>query len=222
MKFILKGILLVLFGLLYFNTNAQSNELTVQKKVPAEIDTLFIEGEKEFANIDTLSIESEKKLHYPRKATIFSAVLPGLGQIYNKQIWKVPFIYGGFVGFIMAVNWNQSYYIRYKQAYFDVNDGNPDTQSYKVLNPNLNIDEFNRPSNLNSDYLGKIDFYSRQRNLVIIGTVAFYILNILDANVNAHFIDFDISEDLSLNFEPVSVNPLTSTPILGATLSYNF
>ena len=196
----------MLFGLLYFNTNAQSNELTIQEEKLAEVDTLTIHG--------------EKKLHYPRKATMYSAVLPGLGQIYNRQIWKVPIIYGAFVGFGIAIEWNQSRYLKVKRAYFDVNDGNPNTQSYKEISPD--VDEFNRPSNLNTKYLNAIEGYSRQRNLVIIGTVAFYILNVLDANVNAHFIDFDISEDLSLNFEPVSVDPLTNNPIFGATLSYNF
>ena len=206
MKAILKGIWFVLFGLLYLSANAQSTEPTIQ--------------EEETVTVDSLSIQGEKKAHYPRKATMFSAVLPGLGQIYNRQVWKVPFVYGGFVGFGIAINWNQTRYLRYKQAYYDMNDGNAATQSYKKLDPSL--DEFNPPSNINSNYLDAIEFYSRQRNLVILGTAAFYILNVLDANVNAHFIDFDISEDLSFNFEPVSVDPFTNTPIFGATLSYNF
>lgn len=206
MNSVIKGILFVLFGLLYFNTNAQSGEATDQ---PGEV-----------ATVDSLALQPEKKLHFPRKATMFSAILPGLGQIYNRQIWKVPFIYGGFVGLGIAIDWNQKKYIQIKQAYFDLNDGNPTTQSYKDLHPT--VDEFNQPSNLNTQYLNAIEGYSRQRNLVIIGTAAFYILNLLDANVNAHFIDFDISEELSLNFEPISVNPLTNTPVFGATLSYNF
>ena len=67
-----------------------------------------------------------------------------------------------------------------------------------------------------------IEHYSRLRDLFIIGTAAFYLLNILDANVNAHFIDFDISEDLTLNIEPMPTSPYNNTPIPGLTLVYNF
>lgn len=162
------------------------------------------------------------KVHFPRKATMYSAVLPGLGQIYNRQWWKVPIIYGGFVGLGMAIQWNHNYYTSYKQAYIDMNDGNLETDSYKELPILANVNELGSHTSENQTAQTRFEYYNRQRDLLIIGTVGFYLLNILDANVNAHFLDFDISEDLSLHFEPVGNNPYTNAPLLGASLSYNF
>lgn len=162
------------------------------------------------------------KVHFPRKATMYSAVLPGLGQIYNRQWWKVPIIYGGFVGLGMAIQWNHNYYTSYKQAYIDMNDGNLETDSYKELPILANVNELGSHTSENQTAQTRFEYYNRQRDLLIIGTVGFYLLNILDANVNAHFLDFDISEDLSLHFEPIGNNPYTNAPLLGASLSYNF
>ncbi len=169
---------------------------------------------------ETDEFEEPEKIHLPRKATMYSAVLPGLGQIYNGQAWKAPFIYAGFAAFAYGIDWNNSYYLNYKKAYYHLNDNNPNTTFYNEL-LNMEIDEFNPPGTLNQSIMQKIEYYSRQRTLVIIGTAAFYLLNIVDANVNAHFLDFDISEDLTFNLQPM-IEPTTGKPFIGAALTLNF
>lgn len=167
-------------------------------------------------------VKGTKKVQLPRKATIYSAVLPGLGQIYNHQWWKVPFIYGGFgaIGY-MAYDFNQSYN-NYLQAYYDMQDNNPATNAYQQFYEDIVVDEFNPPSGWKESFKSRIRTAERYRNLYLIGAAGFYLLNILDANVNAHFLDFDISEDLSLNLSPVSIDPLACRPVPGMTLVFNF
>lgn len=169
----------------------------------------------------TVEIAEPAKIHLPGKATIYSAVLPGLGQIYNGKWWKVPFIYGGFaaIGY-MIIDYNTQYK-EFKQAYLDFEDQNPLTNSYQQYY-DYEIDESEPPEQWKTTFMNAISKASRQRDLYIIGAVGFYLINILDANVNAHFIDFDISEDLTLNFEPLFSDPMTNTPIPGITLVYNF
>ncbi|MBK5203165.1 MAG: hypothetical protein JJE45_05540, partial [Prolixibacteraceae bacterium] len=82
---------------------------------------------------DTLVIIGQESEHSPRKATIYSAVFPGLGQIYNKKYWKLPLIYGGFVALIYSINMNNNYYQQYKTAYSDIIDSDPTTKSYEAL-----------------------------------------------------------------------------------------
>jgi hypothetical protein len=165
--------------------------------------------------------KSLEKIHNPGKATMFSAIIPGLGQIYNKQSWKVPIIYGALIGLGIAIDWNQNQYLSYRQAYFDLNDDDATTTSYNET-LGYEVDEFDPPSTLNTSVELYVTAYSRQRNQMIIYTVGFYLLNVLDANVNAHFIDFDISEDLSFNFKPIGINPITNTPVPGVTFAFNF
>lgn len=197
-----KAILVFIFGLLCFQATAQTANVKSDSTIIALPDSV--------------------KRHFPNKATMFSAVLPGLGQAYNKQIWKVPFIYGGFGGLGYGIYLYQKEYVKYRKAYFDLNDKNPKTTSYyQVLDADVVVDESN-PTSHNSSLISSIETKSKMRDYYIIGTVGFYLFNILDANVNAHFIDFDISENLAFNIEPVGVNLFTSQPVYGLCLRYNF
>jgi len=173
---------------------------------------------------DTLLIKKTSKVHLPRKATIYSAVLPGLGQIYNRKYWKVPFVYGGFGALGYLIHWNQTRLDMVTQGYFDISDKNPETRSYEKIEELKGRDWNNAGviKDTQSVLRQSIDSYRRQRDLVIIGTVGFYLFNILDANVNAHLIDFDISEDLTVVMVPFSVDPFTSLPVPGVSLTFNF
>jgi hypothetical protein len=206
-----KNILLLFFAFLCIGTWAQSTETAL---LPDN------------AVVQTDELTEQTKPHYPRKATMYSAVLPGLGQVYNKQAWKVPFIYGGFVGLGLTIQWNHGKYLGNKKSYIHLNDKNAETRFYEEFLADDDqidsFDEFNVSSNTNSILLNRIEYFSRYRNIFIIATAGFYLLNLLDANVNAHFIDFDISEDLTFNFEQITNDPFTLTPIYGATLTYNF
>jgi len=148
--------------------------------------------------VDTLKTEKAKrgvlrngKPHSPKRATIMSAALPGLGQVYNGKWWKVPIIYGGFAGLTYMAVSNHTDMVRYKEAYLLRVDGDPDT-----------VDEFDgRYSDANLQQLKTTSQRNRDLSFIIMGIL--YVLNIIDANVDGHLKDFDVSEDLSMRIRPV-------------------
>jgi len=152
--------------------------------------------------VDSVKTKKAQTVHSPRKATIYSAVLPGLGQIYNRKYWKVPIVYGGFATLGYFINFNNEQYTIYRQAYSDIIDDDPNSTSYLNLKVSAWLKE---PKNI-KDYTDALrqqkDYWRRNRDLVVIGTAVFYALNIIDASVDAHFFDFDISDDLTINWIP--------------------
>ena len=134
------------------------------------------------------------KKHSPKKAALMSAALPGLGQIYNKKYWKLPIVYVGLGALAYSINYNQTKYIKYRTAYKYRIDGDAGT-----------MDEFE--GKYSESNLGTLtQYYHRYRDLSVIGTAALYLLNIVDASVDAHLFTFDVSEDLSLIFHPALIN----------------
>lgn len=138
----------------------------------------------------------------PRKAVIYSAMFPGLGQIYNRQYWKLPILYAGFVGFTYAITWNNGYYKDYLGGYQDMMDNNPETNRWHNMLPyGMN------PETVDQKWFVDVlkqrkDYYRYYRDLSIIGTVALYMLSIVDAYVDSQLYDFDMSPDLSMRIEP--------------------
>ncbi len=151
---------------------------------------------------DSIKVKKTEVEHSPRKATIYSAVLPGLGQIYNRKYWKVPLVYGGFATLGYFINFNNGVYTTYKQAYSDIIDNDPNTNSYLDLKINKAFFEPDKISQLTENLRRAKDGWRRNRDLVIIGTAVFYMVNIIDASVDAHFFNFDISDDLTFNWAP--------------------
>jgi len=151
---------------------------------------------------DSIKIKKAIVEHSPRKATVYSAVLPGLGQIYNRKYWKVPLIYGGFATFGYFINFNNDLYIKYKHAYSDIIDDDPNTNSFKELNVNPVYFEADKISQFTERLKRAKDGSRRNRDLVVISTAVFYAANIIDASVDAHFFNFDISDDLAINWVP--------------------
>lgn len=136
------------------------------------------------------TIVKQKKKHSPFKATIMSTALPGMGQVYNGKWWKVPIIYGAFGGLIYSSVANDIKFRTYKKAYLIRVDDDPNT-----------TDEFEgQYSDANLREL--VDFYQRNRDISLIFTGVIYALNIIDASVDAHLKDFDVSDDLSLKVRP--------------------
>jgi hypothetical protein len=152
------------------------------------------------------------KTHSVRKAALFSTALPGLGQAYNKKYWKIPIIYAGFGVLGYLVYSNRAEFIKYRDAYIYVANG--DTTPYD--NPYINFNETQLKSGM--------DYYRRNRDLTSIITGLWYILNILEAYVDAHFFDYDISDDLSMRLSPGMLNdpfkPVSVKP--GMTLTFKF
>lgn len=137
----------------------------------------------------------------PGKATWAGIVFPGGGQIYNHKYWKLPIVYGGFLGCAYALNWNNQMYSDYSQAYLDIMDDDPGTASYEdFLPPRYNVEA-------NRDYLERVfknrkDNYRRQRDLSIFCFIGVYLISVIDAYVDAELSNFDISEDLSVQVRP--------------------
>ena len=139
----------------------------------------------------------------PTKATWYAIVFPGGGQIYNRKYWKLPLFYGGFAGCMYALNWNNTMYKDYAQAYRDLKDDNPNTNSYlELLPPNANIDM----SRLETILKNRKDRFRRYRDLSVIVFVGVYILSVIDAYVDAELSNFDITPDLSMRIEPTLIN----------------
>ena len=143
--------------------------------------------------IDTLSVKTmpTNKRHSAKKAALQSALLPGLGQIYNKKYWKLPIIYAGFAGLGFAIGFNTRKWRTFSDAYSLRIDDDPSTQDDFVgVYSDDNLLTFK-------------NFYKRNMDLSIIFTAVLYALNIIDAAVDAHLFEYDISDDLSLRMDPV-------------------
>lgn len=140
----------------------------------------------------------------PTKALWLSLVLPGAGQIYNRKYWKLPIIYGGFLGCAYALTWNQMMYRDYSQAYLDIMDDDPNTKSYlDMLPPRYDIT--GREDQFKKIFKRKKDFYRRYRDLSAFCFIGVYLLSVVDAYVDAQLSEFDISPDLSMKVEPAVI-----------------
>ena len=137
----------------------------------------------------------------PQTATWLAIVFPGAGQIYNRKYWKLPIVYGGFIGCLYAYNWNGQMYSDYRQAYLDIMDTDPNTNSYEdFFRPGYDFEK-------NKDYLKEVfkkrkDRYRRWRDLSVFAFAAVYALSIIDAYVDAQLSSFDISDDIYLSVNP--------------------
>ncbi|MDY0101905.1 MAG: DUF5683 domain-containing protein [Lentimicrobium sp.] len=161
-----------------------------------------------------LSDTSTVTYHSPHKATIYSLVLPGLGQAYNKKYWKIPIIYAGFGYFGYSIKINHVEMKKFTEAYRYISNN----ETYSTDNPYI----IKYPNT--SDLLSGRDFYRRKVELNIIYSAALYLLNVVDAAVDAHFFDYDVSDNLALRLDPVIIP--SQMPMLphsnGIRLSLNF
>lgn len=137
----------------------------------------------------------------PIRAMWLGMVFPGGGQIYNRKYWKLPIVYGGVVGCMYALTWNAQMLRDYSQAYQDITDNDPTTNSHLEMLP-LGYNIAGREQHFISVFKRKKDFYRRYRDLSIFCIAGVYLLSIIDAYVDAELSTFDIGEDLSLNLSP--------------------
>lgn len=158
------------------------------------------------AQADTITAKEFlwKTRHSPTRAAIYSAVLPGAGQVYNRKYWKVPIVLGGLGLSYYFIDQNRTEYERYKDAYLAVIDGDSTT-----------VDEFNGQYSAAS-LLDVSDTYRRWMDLSYIAFGLVYVLNVMDAAVDAHFVRFDLGKDMSLDLRPSVLLAAHGTP--GITL----
>jgi hypothetical protein len=171
---------------------------------------------------DSLSVRPEKKhaksefTADPQRATMLAITLPGLGQIYNRKYWKVPIVYAGFGGIAFAIGYNSSQYTKFMIAYQDFTDNIPETDSYleilKFADPKT-YDPVLYPETYNASYyaqykeamLRQIDYNKKYRDLSYIGIALWYVITVLDANVDASLFNYEVSDNLGLVIAPVQM-----------------
>lgn len=214
-----------------------------QDTIPAmqEVDSTFIAPPLIVPEMDTIatsvvitdSVPAKKKRDWntwrpnPKRAMWLAIVLPGAGQIYNRKYWKLPIFYGGFVGCLYALSWNGQMYHDYSQAYVDLMDNDPNTQSYNdFLHLGTTIDESNK-AHYQEIFRKRKDRYRKWRDLSVFALIGVYALSVIDAYVDASLSEFDISDDLSLRVAPTIINdqssrnPVKSSAIgVGCSLSF--
>ena len=185
-RFLSFFLLIIFFIILSYNSTC-AQEDSIMKNEKDTIDTIDLPG----------------VVHSARKATIYSALVPGLGQVYNKKYVKIPVIYAAFAGLAYAINFNAGQYNRFKTAYLEF--------------PN---DEFEGLMQ-QDQIVNYINEYRRWRDISVIGLVLVWGLNVIDANVDAHFYEYDISPEISLNLKP-TYKQNAFGPELGVKLALNF
>lgn len=159
----------------------------------------------------------------PRQATLKSLMIPGWGQLYNRQYWKLPLVAGAFVSLGMIANWNDVRYSKYRAYYYEVSI-HPDDPTYKPPTTVAVPYEDGTIRDLDVNQLKRLtDGYRRNRDYTYIGMVLAWTLNVVDANVSAHLKTFDVSDDISLKVKPtVDYQPFSQSLVSGITLSFNF
>ena len=164
----------------------------------------------------------------PKRALWLALVIPGGGQIYNRKYWKLPLVYGGFIGCMYAMSWNNTMYKDYSQAYIDLMDNDPSTQSYNQFQHlGMKITTEADKKRYQDIFRKRKDKYRRWRDLSFFVMLGVYALSVIDAYVDAELSVFDISDDLSLRVEPTIINNRSSSnPIdassVGLQCSLNF
>ena len=190
-----------------FSTSGINDSLPNSKSEAIAIDKALTQKDSlQLAQL--LSSESKTKRNWdtwrpnPKRALWLAIVLPGAGQVYNRKYWKLPLIYGGFVGCIYALQWNNTMFKDYSQAYLDIMDSDPSTESYNQF---LHLGTKITSSNIKQYqdiFRRRKDRYRRWRDLSFFCMLGVYALSIIDAYVDASLSEFDISDRLSLRIEP--------------------
>lgn len=163
----------------------------------------------------------------PTKALWYSAIAPGVGQIYTRRYWKLPLLFGGVAGVIYGISFNTRYYNDYTNAYRDIYSNDPNANSYINFLPYAYRDDTEWIEN-NKDWIksalkSKKDYYRKYRDICIAGMVGIYALAMIDAYVDAQLYNFDISPDVSLQISPAVLEPtLFTQTALGLQCSIKF
>ncbi len=171
-------------------------------------DSLIVENN----SLDTVKIQSHAKRYNPRKAILYAAVLPGLGQVYNKKYWKLPLVYGGFYAIGYYINRYNDLFTEYKGYLF-----------YNLEN-NLRGDNDENPTiDLTTGQLRTIvDKARRERDFMIILLGGMYLLQMVDAHVDSHLKEFDLNPNLQVSIEPTMKQDAWTGRTTGLSLIFRF
>ena len=183
-------------------TQQQNATLTVMDSIAADDARILIPEDSVSVMQQDCEIKAKRDWSKwspnPQRALWLALVIPGGGQIYNRTYWKLPIIYGGFMGCIYAMSWNNSQYVDYSKAYHDLTDNDPATQSYnEFLHLGTQIRDQDK-KHYEDIFKKRKDKFRRWRDLSFFVLLGVYALSVIDAYVDAELSNFDISKDLSL------------------------
>lgn len=188
-------VIFVLTLLSYFPVQAQTATDTLPESYTEEQDTIELP-------------DRVRKVKDPKVATLLSAIVPGAGQAYNEKVWKVPIIYGGIITTAYFVEFNNRRYQKFREALTIVRDPSLGPNPF----PNLN----------QAGIIRNVDYWRRNRDLCYLIFGVIYVLNIVDAQVDAHLSGFDVSDDLSWKLEPSYETFTAGGQSVGLSLKLNF
>lgn len=204
-------------------------ELTKREKKRVKKDSI-----KNVKSLDTLTRKEARKLKFfkkssqkkeidalaPSRAAFYSAILPGLGQVYNKRYWKVPIVYAALGAGVYYYTWNNTKYNSFRDAYKSRLAGYTNDEYYDLDNSGIDP---GTPDFSTDALLDAQNNFQRQRDLALLLTIVGYALNIVDANVDAHLRQFNINDDLSFEPKPVIIqNKINSNTSAGLSLTFKF
>lgn len=200
--------LIVLLGILLSSPIASAQTDTTELSVSTEAlsDTTASDSlsEKKKFFFTRLLFPPKRPPYDPNIAWQRSLILPGWGQIYNKRWWKLPFVYGAYVGMALVIDFNNGEYNRFRLAYRYRLDEDDTTDAASLDIPDFVPDDGIRQARDNA---------RRNRDLAIIGTIGIHLLQVIEAYVDAHLRDFDVSNDLSFRVKPSFSNPVANSPL---------
>jgi hypothetical protein len=178
-----------------------------QDSVVVQRDTVLVGG-----GPDTVEIQSYAKRFSPRKAILYAAILPGLGQVYNKKYWKLPLVYGGFYFIGYYIDAYNDIYTKYKGYLFD-----------NLENGLIGEGEENTEIGLTTGQLRNIvDKARRERDLMVILMGGMYLLQMVDAHVDSHLKEFDLNPNLQVSIKPTMQHDVMTGNLTGVTLVFRF
>jgi len=215
-----KNLLLLLFAFLLFSSGySQEKKQKKSKEQPQtkEVDSLAQNMAGEGVTFEEVSKKKEINPLAPSKAAFYSAILPGLGQIYNKRYWKAPIVWGAIGTGIYVYSYNNTEYRRARNAYKRRLAGFVDDEFYDLNGDGSGPD-------VSSEALQEAqENTQRDRDLSLVITIALYALNIIDANVDSHLKQYNVSDDLAVDFNPyLDINPFTNAPSYGMAMVIKF
>ncbi len=150
------------------------------------------------------------------KAQLYSAVLPGLGQIYNRKYWKVPIIYGIAGAVVFSYFYNNNYYKELNDAYIEVSYMDPPPTSYEFRGRQINSND------MAGAFRTEKERFRKWKDYALVGIAAVYLLNIIDAMIDAYFLEYDISDDISFKLTPALINNDIFASSMGMRLCIKF
>ena len=182
-------------------------------QIPIVSDTTGTKGDSTVLrsldnNVRATEISMEAPEHDPARATLLSAVIPGLGQAYNKKYWKIPLVWLGLGGFGYFIIWNNDQYQFYNRNLIYEIAQDPDYENETGLDQ--------------ATLKSARDQYRRNRDQLALYGILFYLVQIVDAHVDAHLIEFDVNQDLSVRFEPGYIPISTGGSQLGMSIKFKF